>query len=596
MFQLLRKPLLAACVAGLFACAADARTAPTTVSTDNDPLHDDAFTICTPVTSGSGIITGTLGKMLNLPKTVKINDVGFLFNALGMDAIQVTTGNPKGYHATTVMPYLKGSKEMQDSLKLRRTARQLKFQVVSKMLKNVPEDKLTAEQKQAINDFLSQQAGSSLVILEKSPLPSFVPTPGPCMIPLGMERVEAKTGKRLGLETSGICVLDIESDGQKLFSVNDALNNDTLDLVLGHENAHGIMFDLYGRAFGAIQRISTNGHDAPYITDLGMAYIEGWAEAFEAVYGPANPKLAEKDRKKYNISEFLYGRQDPIRRDRYIWARPTGKKTGVLKNGLQLVCTEGVVAGQFYDILTSRAITAAYEKCISVMLLTQPESYPAFVREFVKMYPDDRKVMYRILLEGLNYVTMDRQAAPLYKTYYEAKLAYVAKKLDKEAFDKAKQAFVSFKEDLFEKAMKGADPFANVGPELWFSGALKLEGEKRSGSSAETKLKLAAKFGGKKDNVWNFNMDLNTVSGKMLVALGATPETAVKIIADREAKGFFTGNPLKLLESALGAEFKQVMDKSSLKPYQPAKPGDSTKQLTTLYPEDFDQMRLSGDN
>ena len=305
MFQYLRKPLLAACIAGLVACAADARTAPTTVSTDNDPLHDDAFTICTPVTTGSGIITGTLGKMLNIPKTVKINDVGFLFNALGMDAIQVTAGSPKGYHATTVLPYLKGSKEMQDSLKLRRTARQLKFQLVSKMLKNLPEDKLTADQKQAITTFLSQQAGSSLVVLEKSPMPSFVPTPGPCMIPLGMERVEAKTGKRLGLETSGICVLDIESDGQKLFSVSDALNNDTLDLVLAHENAHGIMFDMYGRAFGAIQRISTNGHDAPYITDLGMAFIEGWAEAFEAVYGPANPKLAEKDRKKYNISEFF---------------------------------------------------------------------------------------------------------------------------------------------------------------------------------------------------------------------------------------------------------------------------------------------------
>lgn len=595
MFDMLRKPLLVACAIGLLTCAADARTAPTAISSDDDPLQDDAFSICTPVTTGSGIITGTLGKMLNLPKTVKISDVGFLFNALSVEAIQVTAGNAKGYHATTVLPYLKNSKEMQDSLKLRRTARQMKYQVISKMLKDVPADKLNDEQKQAINSFLSQQAGSSLVVLEKSPLPSFMPTPGPCMIPLGMERVEAKTGKRLGLETSGICVLDIESNGEKLFSVKDALDNDTLDLVLGHENAHGIMFDLYGRAFGAIQRVSTNGHDAPYITDLGMAIIEGWAEAFEAVYGPTNPKLAEKDRKKYNISEFLYGRQDPIRRDRYIWARPTGKKTGVLKNGLQLVCTEGVVAGQFYDLLTSRAITGAYEKCISVMLLTQPESYPAFIREFVKLYPDDKKVVYRILLEGLNYVTMDRQAAPLYRAYYEAKLAYVAKKLGKDAFEKAKKAFVGFKEELFEKAMKGADPFANVGPEMWFSGSLKLDGEKRSGS-AETKVILAAKFGGKKDNVWNFNMDLNTITGKMLVALGAKEETAAKIIADREAKGFFTGSPLKVLEGALGSEFGQVMQKSSLKPYQPAKAGDSKTQLTTLYPEDFDQMKISGDN
>ncbi|HNW33813.1 MAG TPA: hypothetical protein PKM25_02705, partial [Candidatus Ozemobacteraceae bacterium] len=593
MFDFLKKPLLIACAAGLLACAADARTAPTAISSDDDPLHDDAFSICAPVTTGGGIIMGTLGKMLNIPKSVKINEIGFLFNALGMDAIQVTAGDPKGFHANTVLPYLRGSKEMQDSLKLRRTARQLKYQVVSKMLKDVPADKLSDEQKQAITDFLSQQAGSSLVILEKSPLPSFMPTPGPCMIPLGMERVEAKTGKRLGLETSGICVLDIESGGQKLFSVKDALDNDTLDLVLGHENAHGIMFDLYGRTFGIIQRVSTNGHDAPYITDLGMAYIEGWAEAFEAVYGPANPKLAEKDRKKYNISEFLYGRQDPIRRDRYIWARPTGKKTGVLKNGLQLVCTEGVVAGQFYDILTSRAITGAYEKCISVMLLTQPQNYADFIREFVNRYPDDQKVVYRILLEGMNYVTMDRQAAPLYRSYYEAKLAYVAKKIDKETFEKARKAFTDFKEGLFGKAMKGADPFANVGPQLWFSGSLKLEGEKRSGSAA-TKVVLAQKFGSKKDNVWNFNMDLNTITAKMLIALGASEETAAKIIADRETRGFFTGDPLKILESSLGSEFKQVMEKSSLKPYQPVKAGDSKTQLTTLYPEDFDQMKIGG--
>ncbi|HEY9070003.1 MAG TPA: hypothetical protein VIV61_07075 [Candidatus Ozemobacteraceae bacterium] len=595
MFGLFRKPLLVACAAGLIACAVEARTAPTSISTDNDPLQDDAFSICAPVTVGSGIITGTLGKMLGIPKSVKINEIGFLFNALGMDAIQVTSGDPKGFHVQSVLPYLKDSREMQDSLKLRRTARQMKFQVVSKMLKGVPTDKLSDEQKKAIIDFLSQQAGSSLVVLERSPLPSFVPTPGPCMIPLGMERVEAKTGKRLGLETSAICVLDIESGGQKLFSVKDAMQNDTLDLVLGHENAHGIMFDMYGRTFAVIQRISTNGHDAPYITDLGMAYIEGWAEAFEAVYGPANPKLAEKDRKKYNISDFLYGRQDPIRRDRYIWAKPTGKKTGVLKNGLQLVCTEGVVAGQFYDILTSRAITGAYEKCISVMLLAQPQSYPEFIAEFVKMYPDDKKVVYRILLEGMNYVTMDRQAAALYKASYEAKLAYVAKKLDKESFEKARKAFVEFKEGLFDKAMKGADPFANVGPQLWFSGALKLDGEKRSGS-ALVKERLAQKFGKKEDNVWNFNMDLNTVTAKMLVVLGATPEAAAKLIADREAKGFFTGDPLKILEASLGAEFAAVKQKSGLKPYQPVKPGDSTGQLTTLYPEDFDQMRLAAEN
>ena len=130
--------------------------------------------------------------------------------------------------------------------------------------------------------------------------------------------VEDKSGKRTGIETSMICVLDIGDGKETIFSIKDALNNDTLALVVAHENAHAIQCDMYGKLFQKIQRTSTNGHDVPIITVLGLAYVEGWAEAFEAVYGPANPKLKEKDRKKYNISEFLYSRQDPIRRDRYL--------------------------------------------------------------------------------------------------------------------------------------------------------------------------------------------------------------------------------------------------------------------------------------
>lgn len=94
-------------------------------------------------------------------------------------------------------------------------------------------------------------------------------------------------------------------------------------------------------------------YDAPIITDRSCQ--KGWA-GLEAVYGPANSaNWSEKDRTKYNISEF-HARADPIRRDRYVWASNTGKKTGVLKNGLQLMSTEGVIAGHLYDILTSRAI------------------------------------------------------------------------------------------------------------------------------------------------------------------------------------------------------------------------------------------------
>ncbi len=567
----------------------DARPLPTTVSDDKDPLKDDSIKICTPLTSKGNFLTNVLGKLLNLPKMVKISEVGFLFTALSMDAFQVAAGDPKNFQTSVVLPYLLKSKEMQDSLKLRRTARQIKFQVVRDMLKKVP--KLTEEDKKGILNFLSQQVGAPVVMLDKSPLPSFLPQPGPCMIPIGVEIVDAKSGQRVGLETSVICLVDIDADGKKLFSVKDAQDNDTLDIVLGHENAHGIMFDMYGRAFSAIQRVSTAGHDAPYITDLGLSYIEGWAEAFEAVYGPANPKLSEKDRKKYNISDFLFGRQDPIRRDRYIWAKYFGKKTGVLKNGLQLMATEGVVAGQFYDILTSKSISGAFEKCVTVMLLLQPQSYMDFIKGFAQMFPDDKRVVYRIMLEGLNYVPMDKKAASLYFDYYQAKLNFVQKKGPKETLEKAKKTFVDFKEDLFKKAMAGGDVFANVGPQLWFSGKVTLKNEE----SLSLKEKIAKKFG-KDPNVWEFNLDLNTVTRKILKAIFVEEADADKIVAEREKRGFFTGDPLKIMDQLIGsAKFGALKTKIGLKPYEPQANSKPEKQTITLWPEDVERFNVAGE-
>lgn len=566
----------------------EGRQPPTAISTDGDPLKDETFVLSVPITAGKGFLSGMLGKALNLPKTVKINEIGFLANALSMDAIQAQPGDPKSFHGKVVGPYLKNSKEFSDSLKLRRTARQIKFQTISAMMKKVTE--LNDEQKQALLSFLSQQIGAPMVIFEKSPLPSFLPEPGPCMMPIGIELLEGKGGKRMTLETSAICVMDISMDGEVFFSVKAAVDNDTLDLVLCHENGHAIMFDMYGKKFAQIQRISTNGHDAPYVTDLGLGYIEGWAEAFEAVYGPANPKLKEKDRKKYNISEFLFGRQDPIRRDRYIWARPTGKKTGVLKNGLQLMCTEGVVAGQFYDLLTSRALTGAFEKSVSTMLMAQPQSYPEFIKAFTQFFPDDKKLVYRMFLENMNYVPMSAQAARLYKDYYQAKLGYVQKRIQKEQFEQARQAYVSFKEDLFKQAMNGADIFANIGPEMWFSGVLKIEKEKKS-ESLSWKEKLAKKSGKKDMTSFPFNLDLNTITAKGLVTIGFAEEDAEKIILERENKGFFTGDPLQKLEELVGRQkFLDAQTKSELQKFKSGQAATVEGQSIAMWPEDIEKL------
>jgi DNA uptake protein ComE-like DNA-binding protein len=474
---------------------------------------------------------------------------------------------------------------MNDSLKLRKTARQIRYQALRPAIEKASE--LNAEQKKDVINFLSQSIGSPMVVMAKSPLPAFVPAPGPCMMPMGVEMVDPKTGKRFGLETSAICVLDIKSGGETLFSVKEALENDTLDLVLAHENAHGIQFDLYGKLFHKIQRTSTNGHDAPYITDLGMAYIEGWAEAFEAVYGPANPKLKEKDRKKYNISEFLYGRQDPIRRDRYVWANHVGKKTGTMKNGLQLMSTEGVVAGLYYDILTSRAINAPFEKCVQTML-TNPMDFVEFVKNFVQLFPEDKKVVYRILLENTNYVTLDKRAAEGYKNYYQYKLAYVQKKVSKQEYLKARDAYKNYTEALFKKAMAGADIFANVGPQMWFAGKVKLE--KKTSSFKDS----IAKKMGKDNDYWEFRMDLNTVTVKMLRNIGFAESDAAKIVEEREKLGFFTGNPVKVIEKLIGSErypkYNAVFNFTNYDHKSADYVKDYVKQSIALWPEDIEKL------
>lgn len=559
--------------------AVDARPLPTELAGNGDPLNEGAVVSCSPLTMQAG---GALGsfilKKVNVPKMVDIKDLGYLAQALSNQALQAAPTDPKGFHAQTVIPYLNKSKEMVDSLKLRRAARQIRAEVVAKVLSSPEAGKLSAEQKEAIKSFFNRSVGSPLVILDRSPLPKFMPEPGPCMIPLGVERVEGKTNQPIGLETSAICILDIDG----LFSVKQAMDNDTLDIVVAHENAHAIQFDMYGKAFQSIKRISTNGHDAPYITDTGLAYTEGWAEAFEAVYGPANPKFAEKDRKKYNISEFLFARQDPIRRDRYVWLQAEGKKTGAMKNALQMLSTEGVIAGLFYDILSSKSITAPFDKCVTVMVTNQPLTFQAFVESFVKLYPEDKKVVYRILLETTNYVTMRKEAAKLYQEYYQARVGYVQKKVEKAVFDKAKQAFTSFKEDLFAKAMNGSDPFANVGAELWFSGQIKLD-KKLGGFKGFLAKKL-----GQDGEVWKFNLDLNTISEKGLMTIGLDQADAAALIAEREAAGSFSGDPLQVLEQKLGAQkFAAIRAKAQLTTYKPAQTAEG--QAVVLYPEDFEK-------
>lgn len=551
-----------------FTFGLEARNLVTKISNDKTPIHNNSIIICIPITKQGIPFIDVISDAMNIPKTVKITDEkAFEYNALSLEAFQLTLDQSNRYFGEVVLPYLIKSQELTDALKLRRTARQIKYHVFDayfdkdpKKLENkIPFPKhlkvfpwtpyaIQPHYCGAFRRFLSQQIVNPIVILSKPPLPKTMPTPGPAMIPIGVEVVKPNnTSERLYLETSSICITDLKAGNEVIFSVKDSILNDTLDIVLCHELAHSIMFDMYGKRFTLIQRVSTNGHDAPIITDKGLAYIEGWAEAFEAIYGGANPHFKEKDRKKYNISEFLFTRQDPIRRERYIWEKPFGKKTGILKNGSQMMATEGVIASLFYDILTSRAINAAFEKCVTTMLLYTPLNFEEFINKYLTLYPEDRQTILRIILENTKYGIMDNTARKLYYNYYQNKLLYVQKKISNEEFRKAEKAYLDYKENLFKNAMNGANIFGNVGPELWLKGKLVFE--------------KAGLF--KKKQEWEFRIDLNTVTYKILRVIGFDSASAEKIIAARNEKGYFTGHAMKILQQLVDPSVLQNVIKNT---------------------------------
>ncbi len=432
-----------------------------------------------------------------------------------------------------VLEYLLSSPELVDSIKLRMIAKKIKLNY----LKQLKKDGVAGNSGLEITDKYIKWYESTM----KIPIPVLIDVgfgsgpamgPIPCAMKLDKDLRKIYAPVTAEKEMFFNTIMMIE-DIKDAFSVSDAIANDTLDLVFCHENAHGIMFDMYGPFMDRVQKLSNIGHDSHMISDRGLAYIEGWAEAFEALYGPANPllKLKPEERKKYRISEFLFGRQDPIRRQRYIW-ESTKQKTGLLKTGQQILSTEGVIAGIFYDILTSKAIKNPYHKSVSVMYYYKPVDMAAFVLGWIKMNPTDKKVLLRIFLENTNYATCSNDARKFYYDYYQAKLKYVKKKMPKKEFYSIKKLFVDHKESMFKKAMTTPKFIvSNIGNDLW------------------VELGETHKYKG-------LRVNFNNCTPRFLVGLlGMNENDALKLVQTRSALGFLKGNDaFATLKEVLGAD------------------------------------------
>jgi len=327
--------------------------------------------------------------------------------------------------------------------------------------------------------------------------------------------------------------------------VSDRIKNDTLALGFAHENAHAIMLDMYLKDWKLLKGVSTSGHDGPIVSDRHLAYTEGWAEAFEAVYGQMNPLLInESEREKYGIAEFQFTRQDPVRRNRYIWQNYKGKKSGVLKNGLQIISTEGAIAATFFDMMTARKISDPFLKSTTIMYKFKPADFIEFLKIWTREFPEDKQVLYRIFLEETKYVTMSNESRKLYYDYYQDNLKFKQGKLDKQAASISRGKWIAFKEELFKKAMEGAAIDSNIGPDLWLN------------------LKLPAKDSTKPDIDENVNISLFEPELwllKKFESAGINEAEVFEFIKAREVMGVLPyKSATEALESAFGAEKAQA--------------------------------------
>jgi len=398
--------------------------------------------------------------------------------------------------------YLRRSPEIRQALAWLRTAREIAWRYADR-----PEFWRDRPQTAALEPLLRKALAARLT----EPLVVVREGPGSLCALLHPAVLYEKAGDSYGRTLHSLIVV---KDGGPV-TVADGMTSDFLDLIVAHEIGHVIMHSLMGRFMVRLNERRLP-HSTGLPTDPGLALMEGWAEAFEALLGKTARGADDRPLRPGDLPKGIVSRQDPVRRERYIWVGQTRETAGRLVTGSEMMALEGVIAGLFYDLLSSRAIAAPFDKCCEVFALDRPVSFPDFARAFLRRFPEDRRVFCRILLENTHGAVMSREAGSLYQPQYLAGKAAKTGRGDKTAATAARQAWRTFMEKLTAEAVAGADPFANVGEPVWLS-------------------------------KWGSMVDLNSANRDQLIAFGLAAAVADRIIAERGRIGFFTGNASKIV-------------------------------------------------
>jgi hypothetical protein len=508
-----------------------------------------------------GVVTGALGVRVAMQHDVTPEEGGmeqaFFTEPAERDEWQKWINYLEDTHST------QGGEDLTTALLLRRKARVLKFQFWLEDATGKAFNEITEADVNRVRDdlhfrWLANDIFEPVTVILKPQLakvlfknkvdtgPAFGPIPTLNLIaPHEVEGnyksvagcIVDKKGRFVVRRTDSVVLL---SDIKGMLMIEDTINRDSLGDIVGHELFHGIMSDLMGmNAPGGMKSKSKMGHDAHVVSDNSMAVSEGWAEFFEAWSGEDNDAFDNRGGKS-KVTRFLIGRQVPIRRGLYTQAdfekyRST-KKTGKIKNGSQMEATEGLVAGVLYKILIHEDIADPFALILEAMYRRQPQTQSELVQAMIDCSPDDRtrRIITLTFLYETKFATVSAEAHRLYQEMYTAKLNFVRGKnndvSDLEAeelrslFSEARAQYKDFVSSLERQVLSGELALnANVGPELWMDGAVKVVRD------------------GKEESI-GYRINLNTVTKPFLSRICAgyvEPEYVKRVIEVRDAKGYF---------------------------------------------------------
>jgi DNA uptake protein ComE-like DNA-binding protein len=366
----------------------------------------------------------------------------------------------------------------------------------------------------------------------------------------------------------------------------ESVQSGNLEEIFSHELGHQILAELVGKLPAGPAR---NMHESMTITDEPTAFDEGFAEHFQPLVrdATANPRLREitKGIIPSDLDQFWLSRVDQqlrtdgVKRNLFIHRKAlpaaaldpgtdiyrlyrddetsTAFLNGELRNGQQMMASEGVIATLFYRIVNEPSLREHYREAtfytpflgsgVSDDKLRQAISpyenvnlkiffamrraakdiasgkppMIALVDNYAAAFPDEASAIYKVFLETTRGATTSQELASAFE-----RAAADGNRGDIGAFrSSSPSAFALLKSTVERVARKELALDANLGPQLWL-----LNADFQIASavwSSERTLPLT--------------LNLNTASEIDLMTIpGVDLAMARKIISARNAHGFFS--------------------------------------------------------